>query len=269
MALITFTSDFGLRDHYVAAVKAKILTVSANLKIVDITHEIEPHNLLQAAYTLKSVYREFPKGSVHLVSVNTLTSPSDKLIAMKLEDHYFVGSDNGLFSLLSDKTPFAIVELKKDINNQNFDPSFPEKTTLAMAAAMLASGGNIYNLGPQLTEVKTMLQRLLRTSKNQLSGFVVHVDHYGNLITNITKEVFTASYENRAYIVQFSREEITSITSDYHAVEPGECLALFNSNGYLEIAIRDGNASQLLGMEFESPVNIIFMESKSEKVILN
>lgn len=268
MALITFTSDFGLRDHYVAAVKARILSISASLKIVDISHQIEPHNLLQAAYTLKSVFRDFPKGSVHLISVKTPTSASDKLLAMKLEDHYFVGSDNGIFSLLSEKTPFAVVELKKDISNNNFDASFPEKTTLAMAAAMLASGGNIYNLGPQISETTSFLQRQLRSSKNQLSGFVVHVDNYGNLITNISKEYFQQVHENRAFIIQFSREEIDNISTSYDEVEGGECLALFNSSGYLEIAMREGNASQLLGMDFESPVNIIFMESRAEKFVL-
>ncbi|MCU0430097.1 MAG: SAM-dependent chlorinase/fluorinase [Cytophagaceae bacterium] len=262
MALITFTSDFGLRDHYVAAVKAKILSVSVNLKIVDITHEIEPHNLFHAAYVIRSVFKDFPKGTVHLVSVNTSTHLQDKLLAMKLEDHYFVGSDNGLFSLISAQKPMAIVELKKDINNQNFDPSFPEKTTMAVAASMLANGANIYNLGPQYTPEINMNQRLLRTSKNQLSGVVMHVDNFGNLITNIHKDAFVQSKLERAYSIHFSREQLDEVSQHYHEVDPGECLALFNSNGFLEIAIREGNASQLLGMEFESPVHITFLDAR-------
>ena len=198
MAIITFMSDFGHKDHYVAAVKAKILSFSQNLKIVDITHQIEPFDTMHGAYVLRSVFRDFPKGTVHLISVNNPTGKNDRLLAMKLEDHFFVGSDNGLFSLLSDKIS-VVVELKKDITNNNFHPTFPEKTTLAAAAAALANEGSIYNLGPQITDLKTMLNRQLRSTKDQIFGCVIHIDIFGNLITNITKETFHQLCDNRAF----------------------------------------------------------------------
>ena len=258
MAIITFMSDFGHRDHYVAAVKAKILSFSHNLKIVDITHQIEPFNIMHGAYVLRSVFRDFPKGTVHLISVNNPTGVEDRLLAMKQEDHFFVGSDNGIFSLLSDKISH-IVELKKDISNNNFHSTFPEKTTLATAAAALANEVSIYNLGPQITEIKTMLNRQLRTSKDQLLGCVIHVDNFGNLITNISKEVFYQTCNERKFVINFSRDQLDSIAETYHDVENGDSMAIFNSSGLLEICIRQGKASQLLGMDFESPVNISFL----------
>jgi S-adenosylmethionine hydrolase len=258
MAIITFMSDFGHRDHYVAAVKAKILSFSHNLKIVDITHQIEPFNTMHGAHVLRSVFRDFPKGTVHLISVNNPTGKEDRLLAMKQEDHFFVGSDNGIFSLLSDKIS-VIVELKKDITNNNFHPTFPEKTTLAAAAAALANEVSIYNLGPQITEIRTMLNRQPRTSKDQILGSVIHVDNLGNLITNISKEIFYQTCDNRPFTISFSRDQLDSISETYHDVENGDSLAIFNSLGYLEICIRQGKASQLLGMDFESPVNISFL----------
>ncbi len=257
MAIITFMSDFGHRDHYVAAVKAKILSYSHNLKIVDITHQIEPFNTMHGAYVLRSVFRDFPKGTVHLISVNTPTGKEDRLIAMKQEDHFFVGSDNGILSLLSDKISL-VVELKKDITNNNFHPSFPEKNTLAAAAAVLANEGSIYNLGPQITDMKTMINRQPRTSKDQIFGSVIHVDNFGNLVTNISKEIFYQICDNRSFKIDFSRDHLDFIAETYHDVSSGDSLAIFNSLGFLEIAIRQGKATQLLGMDFESPVNITF-----------
>ena len=250
-------SDFGHRDHYVAAVKAKILSFSHNLKIVDITHQIEPFNTMHGAYVLRSVFRDFPKGTVHLISVNTPTGKDERLLAMKQEDHFFVGSDNGIFSLLSDKIS-VVVELKKDITNNNFHPTFPEKITLAAAAAALANEVSIYNLGPQ-TEIKTLLNRQPRTTKDQILGCVIHIDNFGNLITNISKDLFYQMSENRPFKIDFSRDHLDAISESYSDVANGDSMAIFNSSGLLEIGIRLGMASRLLGMDFESPVNISFM----------
>jgi S-adenosyl-L-methionine hydrolase (adenosine-forming) len=124
MAIITFLSDFGWRDHYVATVKAKILSVIPNVTIVDISHEIEPFNIPHTAYVLGSVFRDFPQGTVHLVAVNSPSKMEERFVALKLEEHYFVGPDNGIFSLLSDRNPSIIVELKNDVSTSL---NFPER----------------------------------------------------------------------------------------------------------------------------------------------
>lgn len=257
MAIITFMSDFGQRDHYVAAVKAKIFSINPNVNIVDITHHIEHFNIAHAAFVLKSVFKDFPKGTVHLVSVNSPSLDKDKMVAVKLDDHYFVGVDNGLFSLLSDnyQVPIIVVELNKESQSS----IFPEKTVLATAAASLASGTAIYSLGKQLLNIKQMLNRQLRITKHQISGHVIHVDNYGNLITNISFEVFEKAKEDRKYTFSFAREIIDTLSTSYDSTDSGDCIVLFNSNGYLEIAICQGNASELLGLSYDSPVNIFFV----------
>ena len=256
MAIITFMSDFGQRDHYVAAVKAKILSINPNLNIVDITHHIEHFNIAHAAFVLKSVFKDFPKGTVHLVSVNSPTMDKDKMVAAKIEDHYFVGIDNGLFSLLSDnQSPIIVVELSRDSSSS----VFAEKSVLAGAAVSLASGVAIYNLGKQLLQVKQMLNRQLRITKHQISGHVIHVDNYGNLITNISFETFEKAKEDRKYTFSFAREIIDTLSTSYDSTDNGDCIVLFNSNGFLEVAICQGNASELLGLSYDSPVNVFFV----------
>lgn len=254
-------SDFGHRDHYVAAVKAKIFSINPNINIVDITHSIEHFNIPHAAFVLKSVFKDFPKGTVHLVSVNAPSMEKDKLVAVKMEDHYFVGVDNGLFSLLQENSPLPIIII--ELNKDTLSPIFPEKTVLASAAVALASGISIYNLGNQIPSLKQMLNRQLRITKYQISGHVIHVDNYGNLITNISQEVFEKQRESKKFTINFAREILDGIVSTYESTDNGDCLALFNSNGYLEIAISQGNASELLGMSFDSPVNIFFVPEES------
>lgn len=252
MALITFMSDFGHRDHYVAAVKAKVLAVNHNVKVIDINHEIEPYNIAHAAFVCNAVFRDFPKGTVHVLAVNSLGKRGDKHLAVKLEDHYFVGTDNGLFSLISREKPTAIVELMGE------NSSFPERDIFAKSAVFLANEKSIYDLGPQVPEVKRMLNRELRITQHQIAGNVVHIDYYGNVITNIEKDVFETVAGDRQYQVQFVREVINRIGKGYNTIDEGDCAVFFNSNGLLEIAINKGNASELLGLRYDDQIVIDF-----------
>ncbi len=255
MAIITFMSDFGWRDHYVAAVKAKILSLNPNLNIVDISHDIELFNISHAAFVLGAVFRDFPQGSVHFVAVNSQGREEQKYVALKLEEHYFVGPDNGLFSLLSDRNPSIIVELQ---NDPFVAANFPEKNIMAHAAAALANGRALYDIGRQLTSLERLISRQVRHSKNELEGRVAHVDKYGNLITNIKLEDFTTVGKNRQARIRVGRTWIEGISSSYGKSEGGDCICLFNSSGFLEISIIQGHASKLLGMKYDSPVAVSF-----------
>jgi S-adenosylmethionine hydrolase len=260
MAIITFMSDFGHREHYVAAVKAKIYSINPNINVVDISHHIEHFNISHGAFVLRSVYKDFPKGTVHLVSVNAPNKDQDKLMAFKFEDHYFVGVDNGLFSLLSDK---PIMTVAVELNRDAISGVFPEKTVLAAAAVALASGASIYNLGIEVQSMKQMLNRQLRITKTQIVGHVIHVDHYGNLITNISREVIETVRNERPYTISFGREMTDVIAASYNVSDHGDVIALYNSNGYLEISISLGNAAELLGLGYDSPVSISFVPQDS------
>lgn len=254
MALITFTSDFGDCDYYVPAVKAKMLSINPQLNIVDITHKIENYDVAHAAFILKSVYKEFPKGTVHLVAMNSTSNITDGFIGIKLEEHIFLGPNNGVLSLLSDHDPGIMVKFA-DIHIQN--STFPTKDILAPIAAKVASGAAIHDFGGPLTSIKKMIPRNFKATKKQILGHVVRVDNYGNLITNITKDVFDTLNPGK-FTIEFSRESLTKLNNSYDQVEPGDCFAFFNSLGLLEIGINHGHGADLLGLRHDSPIFINF-----------
>lgn len=257
MAIVTLLTDSGESDHYVAAIKAKILSVNPGLNLIDISHKILPCDLAHGAFVLKSVFRDFPKGTVHLVGVDANGGKEEQPIAIQLEDHFFVCSDNGLIGLISEKNHQLAVALNS-INP--IQTTFPEKDILASAAARLASGVAITSLGKPLTDFKRMLNRQVKATRRIIAGHVMRVDNYGNLITNILKQDFDILSKGKSYTIQFGGEKTRRIQAEYHQVEQGDCFVLFNSLGLLEIGINKGNGSELLGLQYDSPVNITFDE---------
>jgi S-adenosylmethionine hydrolase len=257
MALITFMSDFGENDHYVSAVKAKILSINPDLQIVDISHNITAFDISHGSFVLKSVFREFPPGTIHLVSVNTLDSETDNYIVAFIEGNYFIGADNGLFSLITEQDPETVIKL----SNPDIESTvFPSRDIMARAAAMLAGGAAMGDLGKVTSDFKKLLGRQLKATKKQIVGNIIRVDHFGNLITNIDQEIFNILKKERGFTVKFGREEINTIHTTYASVDPGECFVVFNSIGLLEIGINKGNASELMGLGFDSPIVINFEE---------
>jgi len=257
MAIVTLLSDSGESDHYVAAIKARILSTNPGLTLVDISHHIEACNIAHGAYVLKSVFRDFPKGTVHLVAVHSTGEPDSPFIAVQLEDHYFVGIDNGLLGLISDKAYQYLIELN---SITSISTTFPERDILAPAAAKLASGVSITSLGKPLEDYRRLVNRHVKATKRQILGHVIRVDRYGNLITNIQKSDFDILSKDKVYTVQFGGEKFRRIHTAYHEAEQGDCFLLFNSAGLLEIGIYKGNASELLGLGYDSPVNVLFEE---------
>jgi S-adenosylmethionine hydrolase len=257
MAIITLLTDSGESDHYAAAIKARILSTNPGLTVVDISHKINPCDIAHGAYVLKSVFRDFPKGTVHLVAVDAAGNRGDAHIALQLEDHFFVGADNGLLGLISDKMQQNLVELNA-INTIN--TSFAEKDILAPAAARLASGVSISTLGKPMSSFRKMTDRHVKATKKQILGHIIRVDSFGNLITNIEKETFDILSKGKVYTIQFGGEKVRRIHSNYYQAEQGDCFVVFNSLSLLEIGIYKGNASELLGLSYDSSVNIIFEE---------
>jgi S-adenosylmethionine hydrolase len=214
-----------------------------------------PSDIAHAAFVLRAVFRDFPKGTVHLVGVNSAGNKGDAFIALQLEDHFFVGCDNGLFGLISDRPHQQLVELNA-INT--ISTTFPERDVFAHAAVKLASGIGITNLGKPMPMFKKMIDRQIKATKKQITGSIIRVDSMGNLITNITKEVFDILSAGKTYTVIFGGEKFRKIHTQYNQAEQGECFIVFNSLGLLEIGIYKGNASELLGMEYDGVVNIAF-----------
>lgn len=258
MSIVTLLTDSGESDHYVAAIKARIISFNPGLRIEDISHRIKPADIAHAAFVLRAVFRDFPKGTVHIVGVDSTGNRDDAYIALQLEDHFFVGCDNGLFGLISDRSQQHLVELNT-INP--IQTTFPERDVFAPAAAKLASGVSIMMVGKPRPAFRKMIDRQVKATKKQITGTVIRVDSVGNLITNIPKETFEVLSKGKGYTIQFGGEKFRKVLTSYHQAEQGECFILFNSLGLMEIGINKGNAAQLLGLDYDSVVNIAFEEA--------
>ncbi|UJP66668.1 SAM hydrolase/SAM-dependent halogenase family protein [Mongoliitalea daihaiensis] len=254
MALITFTSDFGERDFYVSAVKAKMLSINPQLIIVDISHQIDPYNTAQAAFLVKSIYKDFPKGTVHLLAMNGTAAKKDGFIAIKHEEHIFIGPNNGVLSLLSEQEPGIIVQLT-DAHIQG--TTFPTKDLLAPIVAKVASGAAIHDFGGPLRSIKRMIGRQFKATKQEIVGHILQIDNYGNMLTNIPKDVFDLLNPGK-FTIRFGREESTVVHQSYEEVDYGDCFVLFNSLGVMEIGINQGHGADLLGLRVDSPIYINF-----------
>ncbi len=256
MPLITFLSDFGWQDHYVASVKAKILTENTDVQIIDISHNIKKFDIIHGAQVLKSVYRDFPKGTIHLVAVNMRSKANESMIAFELNDQIIIGSNNGMLGLLDEKTPKEIIKIKEDDRTSNF----PAKDVLALAAVKLIKEKSLLKLGEILDEqefVRYLPQRV-KATREIIQGHVVHIDTYGNLITNINKKDFDILSKEKSVQVKFRNYVLSKVQNYYHETTGGEAFALFNDQDVLEIGIKDGNAAELLGLEYSSMVSIHF-----------
>lgn len=255
MALVTFLSDFGDKDYYVPAVKAKMLSINPQLNIVDLSHSITNFDMVHASFILRSTFREFPKGTVHLVCIKTASKSTDGFIGMKLEDHIFIGPNNGVLSLLTDQEPGIVVQFS---NNHVKETTFPTRDILASIAAKVASGAAIHDFGGPCTRFKKMVTQKVKATKEQILGHVIRIDGYGNMTTNISKEVFEKLNPGK-FTIHFGREVVNSIQTGYDQVEDGEPFVLFNSLGLMEIGINVGHGANLLGLKQESFVFVNFI----------
>ena len=255
MAIVTLLTDSGQSDHYVAAIKARMLSLDPDIRIVDITHSIPPCDIAHAAFVLRSVFRDFPEKTIHLTGIHATGNKGDRPIALQLENHFFLCVDNGLVGLLSDQPHQDAVALFHDNTTET---TFPERDIFAPAAVKVAQGVPLSRLGNPLLSFKKMIDRQVKATKKQIAGHVIHVDNYGNLITNIPREAFDILSRGKAYTIQFGGEKFRRIHTQYNQADEGECFLLFNSLGLLEIGICKGNASELVGLHYNSMVNIFF-----------
>ena len=254
MSLVTLTSDFGYQDHYAAAVKAVLLAQAPEVTLVDISHGIEPFNVAQGAHVLQAVYQSFPPGTVHIFAVQG-SQPVERHIAFQWSDHYFVGSDNGFAGLLAGEAVERCVEIQATSGQAT---TFPAQTLYAPAAAKLSQQVPLQEVGIPCPSPERLIPRQPRLANHQIMGHVVHVDHYGNLITNINEALFEQQSNGKRFEIRFARESIYHLHTHYTQVEPGDCVCVFNKLALLEIAINQGHAASLLGMQYDSPVRVSF-----------
>lgn len=257
MAVITLTTDLGLKDYYVASVKGAILSELPSAQIIDITHEIPSFDLLKASLVIKNCYQNFPKGSIHIIGVN---DEHETHLVVYANDHYFIGADNGMFSLIFDTQPEKIVEIKT--NNVRNRLTFPTKDIFVKVACYLAKGGKIEGIGNSKQGISERTLFRAVSEGSAIKGMAIYIDHYGNIITNITKKLFDDFGKNRRFTILLRRAEyeISQISESYSSVPEGERMALFSSTGYIEIAMNRGNASQLFGIKQGDTIRVEFYD---------
>lgn len=266
-SVITLTTDMGLRDYYVAAVKGALLSQCRNVRIVDVSHEITPFSIAEGAFVLRNAYPHFPKGSIHIFGVRPELDLDEGVYHVLIEHdgHFFIGADNGAFSLMFEHIPERIFELEltQDID----DMTFPTKDVFVKAACHLARGGTPEVIGRAR---KGLVERsMFRPVVDQklIKGSVIYIDHYGNAVTNITRALFKEVGKGRPFELVYHRagNSIREISHAYHNVPRGDRVALFGSAGYLEIAINSGaeqtggGARGLLGLRVSQSVRIEFL----------
>ena len=254
MPIVTLTTDFGLKDYYVAIIKGAILRESPNLQIIDITHHIPHHNIVQAAFVLKNAYASFPEGTLHIVSVNTHYSKESSFLLMQHEGYFFLLPDNGTLTLLFDPIPENITRI--------FPDNFAEQTLnmlYAKIAKHLAMGKPMEELGEASGTIEQRITLQAVISPAQIRGSVIHIDNYENVVVNITKDLFEKVGEGRKFRLYFKRHDpILKLSEHYQDVAIGEELCLFNAANYLEIAINMGSAASMLGLKVDDTVQIDF-----------
>lgn len=257
MGIITLTTDLGHKDFYQAALKGSIISQLPTVRLVDISHEIPPFDIQHAAFVLKNAYPYFPKNSVHLIGIDSVFNADNRYLALQYNGHYFVGADNGIFSLLLDGAPTAAVELNliQDLKYLHF----PLTDIFTKAACHLANGGKLTDIGDPIEGIidRTLVQPVVE--KDSLRGSVVFIDSFGNVVSNISKALFNKAQRGRSFTLYFRRNEtIDQLSWHYNEVQEGEKLCLFGISNYLEIAINKGNASGLLGLNKGDIIRVEF-----------
>ena len=254
MPIVTLTTDFGWQDYYAALLKGAILCQNEQINLVDITHNVNNYDIVQAAFIFKNAWRAFPPKSIHLVSVNDYNSEKASFIAMHYQGHYFIGPDNGLFSLVFDEQPEQIVQLP-----YVEESSFPLKEVYARAIGHLAAGQPLLELGEVQDGYEERLTFQPVIGKFQIRGAVIHIDKYDNAVLNIHRDLFERIGEGRDFALYFKRHDpILVMKKHYHDAPVGGIICLFNSANLLEIAVNKGKASTLLGLKIEDAVQIDF-----------
>ena len=276
MSIITLTTDFGIKDHFAGIFKGKIYSLFPETNIIDISHSIDKFNVLEASYLLATSYAHFPKGTVHIVAVDATRNADTNHIAILYDGHYFIGADNGIFGgLTNKKNPEKIVQIT--IHDRLIDGS-SDLDVFATVATHLAKGGEMTVIGTPITEIKkmNMLVPILDQNLKSIRGHVVYIDDFGNCVTNISKNYIEEVAKGRQYIVRFSVYTINRVKNNYADFNnsktaelnamAGNEIALFNQDGFLEIAVyrsnpnRSGSAHTLLGLKMQDAVIVEFSE---------
>ena len=263
MPIVTLTSDFGIRDSYVGAMKGALLEIDDALTLVDITHEVAPQDIAAGSHILRHGTPTFPLSTVHLAVVDPGVGGKRRAIAIDDGRHRWVGPDNGLFSHVLHLPQIRVHELTNcELHRQPVSPTFHGRDVFAPVAAHLAGGLDINMTGPAIEDPIRLPVASCHYLAGIITGRIVHIDHFGNLISNIG--VRDLEQLGSLEAIKLGDASISTISSTYTDAAPGELLALIGSSGLLEIGVRDGSAARRLAVDGDMPIAIHTAETSRD-----
>lgn len=254
MRIVTLTTDFGSGNSYIASLKGAVLFGNTDCQIIDITHEINNFELAEGAFVLENTYKFFPENTINILAVNCFYSDKLRLLVLKRDSYYFIAPDNGILSLIFDEIDVD------ELFSFDYYPSLMDFSKIISQIIDLVVSGS--DLNTTAKKVEYFVRRISLKpviSADTIGATVLFSDKFGNLILNLKKEIFLKIQKNRKFKIFYSpRNYFDVISKNYTDVGIGDELCFFNSSGNLEIAVYMGNASELLGLTKDSPVQVIF-----------
>tara|TARA_B100000989_G_scaffold202334_1_gene153112 strand:+ start:1669 stop:2499 length:831 start_codon:yes stop_codon:yes gene_type:complete len=275
MSIITLITDFGNKDHFVAKIKGNIYSNYNQAKIVDISNNVSPFNIMEAAYILENSYKSFPEKTVHIIDVDSEKTEEKKHIIAFLDNHFFISADNGILSILSQSVnPEKIYEINIDEQLNQIDSS---TQIFSKVACHLAKGGKPELVAKEINKIKSVknLQPFINDDLSQIISSIIYVDNFGNVVTNLKKELFEKIQKGRTFEISVRNYKFKRIYNNYSDIvnfetavnernDEGKGLVVFNSNDLLQISIyrsnpqNVGTASSLMGLKIYDSVTVSF-----------
>ena len=258
MRIITLLTDFGTEDGYVGAMKGRIYSIEPKSKVIDISHLIPKYNVKSAAFNLNNYVDYFPEGTIHVAVIDPGVGSNRAPIIIKTDKFYLITQDNEIASFIIEKYQYSLFEIKTDWMDWEISKTFHGRDIFAPAAAKLASGTKIDEIAvPSNKKLKSFITKAKKINSSRYELKTLHIDHFGNIITNLKRTQLEKNADlNKAHI-QIGKIFLYGIKEKYSDVKKGECLVLWNSSGYLEIAQNSGNAAIFLNL---SDKNKLFFE---------
>jgi len=245
MPLVTLTSDIGFQDYLVGAAKGRLLQINPAFQLIDVTHQLPPFNYTQSAYICRNAVKNFPAHTFHIILVNLFEHKTENLLLAFYEDQYLLCADNGLLTMIAEERPEIIIRLKAD--KKKIKNTLYCIDIMGQAIQAITEGKRLQDIGEPDIEIVEKNHLRPFTAPDFMEGQIIFIDNFENVIVNITREQFEAQRANRKFRIETRRnDDIEGLSESYADVPEGEKLAMFNSAGYLEIAINKGNAAGLL-----------------------
>ena len=261
MSLITLTTEWQGYDYYNGVLKGKLLAACKKAVVVDNANGIPPFNLQHTAFVIRNTYHHYPKGSIHIICVQSEYHKSQPHMLVKADGHYFIGADNGVFHLILNSEPESVIKLNMPSEN-----SFDETDIFVRAAASVINGDNLSEIGETVGKINEKVPLRATLEDDSITGSIIFIDSYGNLISNITKDLFNRVFSKKKYTIAIrsNKNLIEKISESYKSEGISDLMATFNSLNLLEIGINGADAAQLLSLQVGDAVRVAVPGSKKK-----